>query len=136
MPHVIQIQSVDWLCRDNGAVHHTDRLIKSFLIKYPLYLIVVQLPCPSRFELVQERKSCVVRRGFDVRLSLLCRPGGRMFDANRDRIRLVFEFGKRPNVTKGTRAVAELRVGGPAVLGRPWQALFIKKEGASRVRYS
>ncbi len=111
-PHVIEVKAVDWLCRENGKRHHTER-----------------------YELVQERRGCVARRGFDLRLVLACRPDGRHFDPNRDRARFVFEFGRSPNVTKGTRGVSELRQptgGGVPPSGKPWETTYIRKEGEER----
>ena len=40
-----------------------------------------------RYELVRERRALVARRGFEVRVALVCRADGRVFDPNRDRAR-------------------------------------------------
>ena len=37
---MVQIEGLDWFVRENGAKHHTDK-----------------------FELVEERRACIVRRG-------------------------------------------------------------------------
>ena len=66
--HVLAIEGVDWLCLDNGAKHKT-----------------------SQYELVSQKKACIVRRGDIFNLALRCRD--RAFDINKDRISLTFEFG-------------------------------------------
>ncbi len=35
----------------------------------------------------------MARRGFEVRVALVCRADGRVFDPNRDRARYGFEYG-------------------------------------------
>ena len=66
--HVVQIEGVDWFARENGAKHHTDK-----------------------FELVEERRACIVRRGDVFGFAVRCK--NRTFDLNRDRLALIFEFG-------------------------------------------
>jgi len=72
--YVVQIEGVDWMHAENGAKHRT-----------------------SRYELSETAKACVVRRGQEFTLALVLRAGGRAFDPNRDRVKLVFEFGDYPN---------------------------------------
>ena len=74
--HVLAIEGIDWLCHDNGSKHKT-----------------------SPFELVSQKKACIVRRGDIMNLTLKCRD--RAFDLNKDRISLTFEFGINPSVVKG-----------------------------------
>ena len=74
--HVLAIDGVDWLSHDNGSKHKT-----------------------SPYELVAQKKACIVRRGDIMNLTLKCRD--RAFDLNKDRISLTFEFGINPSVVKG-----------------------------------
>ena len=67
--HVIQVDTLDWFPRENGAKHKTDY-----------------------FELVTLQKACIVRRGEIFGLAIICK--NRPYDLNRDRMALMVEFGK------------------------------------------
>ena len=66
--HILEVESVEWFCRENGSLHSTDK-----------------------YEMVADRKACVVRRGDNFSLGIVGR--NRAFDGNRDKMKLVFEFG-------------------------------------------
>ncbi len=89
-PHVIEVRSVDWLCRENGPRHHTDRQLAIIRIDYTRKYARLHIFFKKfRYELVRERRALVARRGFEVRVALVCRADGRVFDPNRDRARYV-----------------------------------------------
>ncbi len=64
---------MEWFSRENGASHSTDK-----------------------YELVADRKACVVRRGDTFLVGIACK--NRAFDSNRDKMKLIFEYGTM-NVT-------------------------------------
>ena len=102
--HVLAIEGVDWLCLDNGAKHKT-----------------------SQYELVSQKKACIVRRGDIFNLALRCRD--RAFDINKDRISLTFEFGNNPSIVKGTKAVTEMLQKRDFSLTDSWETLFDRRLG-------
>ena len=96
---------MDWLCLDNGAKHKT-----------------------NQYELVSQKKACIVRRGDIFNLALRCRD--RAFDVNKDRISLTFEFGLNPSVFKGTKAVTEmLQKRDFSLSSDNWETLFDRRLG-------
>ena len=67
--HVIEVEALDWLSRENGRTNHTEK-----------------------YEVVEERKAAVLRRGGSFSLGVVTKQ--RTFDLNRDRMNVVMEFGK------------------------------------------
>ena len=74
--HVLAIEGIDWLTLDNGAKHKT-----------------------NLYELVTQKKACIVRRGDIFNIALKCKD--RAFDVYKDRVKLTFEFGLNPSSFKG-----------------------------------
>lgn len=70
--HVIEIEGLDWLIRENGSGqnHHTED-----------------------YELVSGRKAAVLRRGGSFSLGVSTKE--RTFDLHRDRMNVIMEFGKK-----------------------------------------
>ena len=102
--HVLAIEGVDWLSHDNGAKHKT-----------------------NQYELVSQKKACIVRRGDVFNLALRCRD--RAFDVNKDRVRLTFEFGTNPSIVKGTKAMTEMLQKRDFSLSDSWETLFDRRLG-------
>ena len=98
------IEGVDWLSHDNGAKHKT-----------------------NQYELVSQKKACIVRRGDVFNLALRCRD--RAFDVNKDRVRLTFEFGTNPSIVKGTKAMTEMLQKRDFSLSDSWETLFDRRLG-------
>ena len=74
--HVLAVDGIDWMQSDNSSKHKT-----------------------SGYELVAQKRACVVRRGDVISLAIKCKD--RAYDLNKDRISLTFEFGQNPSVVKG-----------------------------------
>jgi transglutaminase 1 len=83
---VLKVDTVEMYSRDNAREHRTDR-----------------------YELVRDNaSSCVLRRGQPFFMAL--RMKERNFDARRDNLRVSFNFGSSPQVTKGTKVVLPFRL--------------------------
>jgi transglutaminase 1 len=82
----LKVDTVEMYSRDNAREHRTDR-----------------------YELVRDNaSSCVLRRGQPFFMAL--RMKERNFDARRDVLRVSFNFGSSPQVTKGTKVVLPFRL--------------------------
>jgi len=82
----LKVDTVEMYARDNAREHRTDR-----------------------YELVRENmSSCVLRRGQPFFMAL--RMKERNYDARRDVLRVSFNFGSSPQVTKGTKVVLPFRL--------------------------
>jgi hypothetical protein len=79
------------------------------------------------YELVGQKKACIIRRGDVFSLAIKCKD--RAFDMNKDRITLTFEFGTNPSVVKGTKAVTEMLQKRDFSLGGSWETLFDRRLG-------
>jgi hypothetical protein len=66
---VLEVKAIEWFSRENGSLHSTDK-----------------------YELATDRKSCVVRRGDTFHLGIISK--NRAFDSSRDKMKLIFEFGR------------------------------------------
>jgi len=103
----IEVGSVDLEARANSGQHHTEK-----------------------YELVQSGTAPVIRRGNQMNVSVSWR--GRAYDQKSDRVKLIFETGDSPSVTKGTSGVAvvgtrgELNRWGAEVIGRQGNGLRLK----------
>ena len=102
--HVLAVEGIDWMIADNGAKHKT-----------------------NNYELVGQKKGCVVRRGDVLNLAIKCKD--RAFDINKDRVSLSFEFGANPSVVKGTKVVTELLQRRDFSLHDTWETLFDRRLG-------
>lgn len=102
--HVLAIDKIDWLCPDNGSKHKT-----------------------NNYELVHQKKACVVRRGDIFNLALISKD--RTFDLNKDRISLTFEFGDFPSIVKGTKVICPMFQKRDFSFNDNWEVLFDRRLG-------